>query len=52
MRLWSLNKLMRAVNLWRDGLTISEIAERLNVAPETVEKNLPEMRKLGLDKIA
>lgn len=50
MRVWGLNKLMRAVRLWRDGATIREIADALNVPPQEVRDHLPEMQKYGLEK--
>jgi predicted transcriptional regulator len=48
VKLWSVNKIMRAVNLWRDGLTPDEIARELAVSERDVRDHLPEMGKFGL----
>lgn len=48
MKLWSVNRVMRAVNLWRDGKSIQEISAALAVPETDVLTHLPEMQKFGL----
>lgn len=48
MRMWSINKIMRAVNMWRDGKSPEEIATALAVSECDVRDHLPEMEKFGL----
>ncbi len=48
MKFWSVNKIMRAVNLWRDGKSPDEIASALSVSERDVRDHLPEMEKFGL----
>ena len=48
VKLWSVNKIMRAVNLWRDGKSPDEIASELAVSERDVRDHLPEMEKFGL----
>lgn len=51
VKIWSVNKIMRAVNLWRDGLTPDEIARELAVSERDVRDHLPEMQKFGLSPV-
>ena len=51
VRPWSVNKTMRAVNLWRDGVPPPEIAEKIGADEKEILAHLPEMEKLGLRKL-
>lgn len=46
---WGVNKLMRAVNMWRDGKTIAQIAEHFGISPENVP--VEDMKKYGLERV-
>lgn len=48
IKYWSVNRVMRAVNLWRDGKSIPEISAALAVPETDVRNHLPEMEKFGL----
>lgn len=49
MRVWSVNRVMVAVNLWRKGLTLHQIAVTMRVSPEEIP--FDEMKKYGLEKL-
>lgn len=51
MKLWSTNMLMRAVNLWREGLSLKEIAAALDRPEREIKEHFEEMRRMGLEKL-